>query len=90
MMGPDYTHWHGTYEVAKSFYTELIPELEGLVKENLESKEPARCKAAEALQKKIEEVLNQDSHKWYLNKMDPKEANERKKRTEEFQQRYKK
>jgi hypothetical protein len=21
MMGPDYTHWHGTYEVAKTFYT---------------------------------------------------------------------
>lgn len=27
MMGPDYTHWHGTYEVAKNFYTEFIPQL---------------------------------------------------------------
>ncbi len=25
MMGPDYTWWHGFYEVAKHFYFELIP-----------------------------------------------------------------
>lgn len=30
MMGPDYTQWHGFYEVAKKFYTELIPEAEHL------------------------------------------------------------
>jgi len=27
MMGPDYTHWHGTYEVAKHFYTHFLPEV---------------------------------------------------------------
>jgi len=26
MMGPDYTWWHGLYEVAKHFYFEFIPE----------------------------------------------------------------
>ena len=26
MMGPDYTWWHGAYEVAKHFYFELIPQ----------------------------------------------------------------
>jgi len=26
MMGPDYTWWHGIYEVAKHFYFEFIPE----------------------------------------------------------------
>jgi hypothetical protein len=30
MMGPDYTQWHGFYEVAKTFYTEFIPEAERL------------------------------------------------------------
>jgi hypothetical protein len=30
MMGPDYTQWHGFYEVAKTFYNELIPEAEAL------------------------------------------------------------
>ena len=27
MMGPDYTHWHGMYEVAKSFYLDFLPEV---------------------------------------------------------------
>ncbi len=25
MMGPDYTHWHGMYEVSKHFYEEFLP-----------------------------------------------------------------
>ncbi|MBI5700386.1 hypothetical protein HZC34_00860 [Candidatus Saganbacteria bacterium] len=31
MMGPDYTQWHGMYEVAKHFYTKFIPEAERLL-----------------------------------------------------------
>jgi hydroxylamine dehydrogenase len=31
MMGPDYTQWHGFYEVAKNFYTEFIPQAEALM-----------------------------------------------------------
>jgi len=31
MMGPDYTQWHGFYEVAKHFYTEFLPEAEALL-----------------------------------------------------------
>jgi hydroxylamine dehydrogenase len=31
MMGPDYTQWHGFYEVAKSFYFDFIPEAEELL-----------------------------------------------------------
>jgi hydroxylamine dehydrogenase len=31
MMGPDYTQWHGFFEVAKTFYTEFIPEAERLL-----------------------------------------------------------
>ena len=30
MMAPDYTQWHGFYEVGKMFYTEFIPEAERL------------------------------------------------------------
>jgi hydroxylamine dehydrogenase len=30
MMGPDYTQWHGFYEVAKNFYFDFIPEAEEL------------------------------------------------------------
>ena len=31
MMGPDYTQWHGFFEVARTFYTEFIPEAEHLM-----------------------------------------------------------
>ncbi len=31
MMGPDYTQWHGFFEVADRFYNELIPEAEELL-----------------------------------------------------------
>ncbi len=31
MMGPDYTQWHGFYEVAQTFYFDFIPEAEGLL-----------------------------------------------------------
>jgi hypothetical protein len=30
MMGPDYTQWHGFYEVSKHFYNDFIPEAEAL------------------------------------------------------------
>jgi hypothetical protein len=30
MMGPDFVQWHGMYEVAKTFYTRLVPEAEKL------------------------------------------------------------
>ncbi len=88
MMAPDYTQWHGMYEVAKKFYTEFIPELEELVERGRNSGDPEKVKQAEALAKKIEEVLNSDDHKWYLGKMDPSEKERRRKAAEEFRKRY--
>ncbi len=84
MMGPDYTHWHGTYEVARNFYTELIPELEEIVEKNIHSDNPEKVEQAKKLQKKLEEVLKTDDHKWFIDEMDPEEAARRKKAQEEF------
>jgi cytochrome c553 len=39
MMGPDWTQWHGNYEVAKHWYGKYLPELEELIEENIDSKE---------------------------------------------------
>jgi hypothetical protein len=88
MMGPDITHWHGTYEVAKTFYTELIPELEELVEKAMHSTDSERQAHGVALSDAIETVLHSDNHKWYINQMDPEEAEERAKRKEEFKARY--
>jgi len=89
MMGPDYTHWHGTYDVAKTFYAHYVPAIKELIKEAHESGKPERIKAAEAVQVKLDEVLNSDDHKWYLGKLDPEEKARRKKAAEEFKARYK-
>lgn len=88
MMGPDYTHWHGTYEVARNFYTEYIPELEELIEENLHSDDPAKKKAAEELKAKLAAVLDAPEHLWYTNRMDDKERERRAKAAEEFRTRY--
>ena len=88
MMGPDYTHWHGTYEVAKHFYAKMVPELEDLIGKGKASGDAGKSAAADALQTKLDEVLNSSDHRWYLNKMDPAEQAERKARQEEFQKRY--
>ena len=89
MMGPDYTHWHGTYDLAKNMYTEYIPELEELAHEGLESDDPDKVVAAKALQAKIEEVLMTDDHKWFIGGMDADEAAARAAAAEEFRSRYK-
>ncbi len=88
MMGPDYTHWHGTYEIAKHFYSEFIPELEELVEDNLDSEDPKRVEDAKALEAKINEVLRMEDHKWFIGEMDPEEAARRKAAGEEFRSRY--
>lgn len=52
MQGPDYTQWHGFYEVAKHFYSKFIPEARELAKGS---------GAAGAV---IDEVMNMDHHRW--------------------------
>lgn len=89
MMGPDYTHWHGTYEIAFHFYHKFLPELEHLIRDGKESKDAAKQAAAKTLEKKIEEVLNSPNHRWYLNKLDQKEKAARQERMEEFRKSYK-
>jgi hypothetical protein len=88
MMGPDITHWHGTYEVARNFYSEFIPDLQELAEKNLDSDIPEKAAAAQALQHRIVEILNDKNHRWYLNKMDEAEKAERLQRQKEFQSRY--
>jgi len=88
MMGPDYTHWHGTYEIAKNFYSEYVPALEELAEEHLDDDDSEVAQAARALRDKIDEVLHSDDHKWYLGLMDPEEAARRAAAAEAFRARY--
>lgn len=55
MSGPDYTHWHGMYDVAHTFYYKFLPELMHLAKEH---------KKVEVIEKAVNEILARPEHKW--------------------------
>ena len=88
MMGLDYTHWHGTYELAKHFYTKFVPEIEELIEKGLRSSDDKRQKAADNLKTVLKDVLESDDHKWFIGKMNPEEKTARDKAAKEFKARY--
>ncbi|SFV89317.1 hypothetical protein MNB_SUP05-SYMBIONT-5-724 [hydrothermal vent metagenome] len=88
-MGPDITHWHGTYEIAKNFYTHLIPELEHLIEKGEASYDEGKQAAAKHLQATLDRILNTDNHKWYLGKMSAKQQEIRRQATESFKAQFK-
>ena len=90
MMAPDYTHWHGTYEIARTFYTHFLPQLRELAHQAKDSGDPAKVEGAKKLEAKIEEVMNSRDHQWAIDKMDPQEKARRDKARDEFLKRYKK
>lgn len=85
MMGPDYTQWHGMFEVSHSFYTKLVPQFQELADRN---KNGPRAAAARRLGAKLSEVLASDHHRWYTGSMGAAEAAARKAAAEEFKKRY--
>jgi hypothetical protein len=66
MMGPDYTHWHGMYEVAKHFYTKFLPA----VVEAAAQKSP---ELKNKYQDKVEQVLAREENRW-IKGLSPQEA----------------
>ena len=69
MNGPDYTWWHGIYDVAKHTYFKFIPEL----KEVAMKKDGNEAFADKMLEKYFKPI---DGHDWYFNGMS-KEAIEK-------------
>jgi len=66
MMGPDYTHWHGMYEVSKHFYEKFLPA----VVEAAKQKSPELGKKYEA---EVQQLLTRDEHRW-LKGLSPEEV----------------
>jgi hypothetical protein len=64
MMGPDYTHWHGMYEVAKHFYTKFLPEVQELADRKGKGKE---------WKKRIDALMAEDQNVWQKG-LTPEEA----------------
>lgn len=63
MMAPDYTQWHGLFEVAHRFYFELVPQARRLLEERLREDRITKPQHDEAL-KVIEGVLARTDHAW--------------------------
>jgi hypothetical protein len=61
MMAPDYTHWHGMFEVADRFYEHFIPEAREITKRAAESGKGTQAAAATAV---IDEILARPEHAW--------------------------
>lgn len=62
MMAPDYTHWHGMFEVAERFYMELIPQAIELAEHAADT---GRRGAGRAVQSTIDDILDRPEHAWF-------------------------
>ncbi|HEX9021013.1 MAG TPA: multiheme c-type cytochrome [Nitrospirota bacterium] len=71
MSGPDYAWWHGIYDVAKTFYTEFLPEVKAVAGPEL---------YAELTKKYLEPDVR---HEWYLKGMSKEQLEKIKKFNEE-------
>ena len=81
MMAPDYTHWHGMYEVAERFYIELIPQAREAADHARAEGRPA---AARAVNDVINEILARPEHVWFEEGAEAQAARIR----EEMERRY--
>jgi hypothetical protein len=88
MQGPDYTHWHGTYDLAKHFYGKYIPEIQEIIEAGTKSEKPKAQELAAQLERTLQEVLETPNHRWFLGALDPEEKARRERRQREFQGRY--
>ena len=55
MFAPDYTHWHGLYEISRNFYHEFLPEVQELAD---------HAGKGEKYRNYITELLAQPEHIW--------------------------
>ncbi|HVS14113.1 MAG TPA: multiheme c-type cytochrome [Thermoanaerobaculia bacterium] len=62
MMAPDYTHWHGMFEVAERFYMELVPQARELAED---ARRVGRAAEAASVERTLEELLARPEHAWF-------------------------
>ncbi len=65
MVGPDFAHWEGMYEVAHRFYIEMVPQVREVIET---AKQAGKTEAAAKVQTLLDQILNSEFHRWYLGK----------------------
>jgi hydroxylamine dehydrogenase len=61
MMAPDYTHWHGMFEVAERFYQHLVPQAREIARRADAAGKTEEAKAVNAV---LDEILSRPEHQW--------------------------
>lgn len=69
MMAPDYSHWHGTFEVAERFYQGLIPQAREIAHR---AEADGKTDQAKAVNDVIDQILARPEHTWYEMKKEKK------------------
>jgi hydroxylamine dehydrogenase len=62
MMAPDYTHWHGMFEVAERFYMAVIPQAREMAAHAITS---GHATEGRAVNRVIDDVLSRPEHIWF-------------------------
>ncbi len=85
MMAPDYTQWHGMYEVAERFYIELVPQYLEIVEH---AEHDGNQEGAERARQLLDEILARPEHLWFSGEEPEEVKAARIKAQAEFQERY--
>jgi hydroxylamine dehydrogenase len=87
MMAPDYTQWHGNYELARNWYGEYVAELREVIEAGKRGNAAAQ-KAAGELEDLLNKVLSDKDHNWSIGQEDPSVKAAREKRRLDFLKHY--
>ncbi|MDD3324076.1 MAG: multiheme c-type cytochrome [Sulfurospirillaceae bacterium] len=79
MQAPDYTHWHGLYEVARHFYEKMLPAVMKIAKDG--GKE-------DKYKKLIADIIDRPEHVWFKDGSNPHNADQMKQIEAENKARY--
>ncbi len=85
MMAPDYTQWHGMYEVAERFYMELLPEFEEILEK---AEHDGKTESVAKARKVLDGILESPEHLWFTGNEPDDVRAARKKAQAEFKKRY--
>jgi hypothetical protein len=87
MFAPDYTQWHGFFEVAENFYSKFLPQVEEIVGRAM-SEGGEKATAAREIEEVVASVLEMDGHQWFTGNEPEAVKEARRKAAEEFKKRY--
>lgn len=87
MFAPDYTQWHGFYEVADRFYMQFLPQTMEIL-EHAKAEGGDKAAAAAEIEELVNSTLDMESHRWFTGNEPEEVKKARKKAAEEFKKRY--